>query len=50
VFFAREVVRCTTLVYYLGNPAWRAGDGAEIALYTGTRQDHRLSGGEGTSS
>ena len=38
---AREVVRCTTLIYYLGNPAWHVGDGGETALYAGTRRDHR---------
>jgi len=34
-------VRCTTLIYYLGNPAWHVGDGGETALYAGTRRDHR---------
>lgn len=38
---ARPVVRCTTLIYYLGNPAWHVGDGGETALYKGISQDHR---------
>lgn len=28
----RAVVRCTTLIYYLGNPTWHVGDGGETAL------------------
>jgi hypothetical protein len=38
---AREVVRCTTLIYYLGNPAWHVGDGGETALYSKCDRDPR---------
>lgn len=30
----RRVVRCTTMIYYTGNPNWHLGDGGETGLYS----------------
>jgi hypothetical protein len=43
---AREVVRCTAMIYYVANPAWHIGDGGETALYSKINQDIRYPEGK----
>jgi hypothetical protein len=42
---AREVVRCTALIYYVANPAWHVGDGGETGLYNSVSKDARCPDG-----
>jgi hypothetical protein len=36
-----KVVRSVTMIFYLGNPEWKVGQGAETALYESANQDVR---------